>query len=254
MRRRSDERPAGFRALADGPASRAVTEQSQRGCRRECRASQKRGRRTEAAPQRAGDYARQQQRNAAGEIENSEGRSAQMYRRGIGDELGQQALREGKVMLDHTTKSTETPHREANLKERKFGTVGAVALDKQGNLAAATSTGGLTNKRFGRVGDSPIIGAGTYADNATCAVSCTGVGEYFIKNVVAYDIACLIKYKDMPLPEAADWVVMHKLAPIGGEGGLIALDAKGNIALPFNSAGMYRAWLREGETAQVAIF
>ena len=138
--------------------------------------------------------------------------------------------------------------------EKKFGTVGAVALDQFGNIAAATSTGGMTNKRFGRVGDSPIIGAGTYANNATCAISCTGHGEYFMKSVVAYDIACLMEYKGMTLQAAAEYVVHQKLKPIGGEGGLIAIDAQGNFALPFNSAGMYRGWHRQGEGAQVAIF
>lgn len=123
----------------------------------------------------------------------------------------------------------------------KFGTVGAVALDAQGNLAAGTSTGGMTNKRFGRVGDAPIIGAGTYADNATCAVSCTGHGEYFIRSVVAYDIAALMAYKGLPLAEAAEEVVLRKLVALGGSGGVIAIDRAGNIAMPFNSPGMFRA-------------
>jgi beta-aspartyl-peptidase (threonine type) len=123
----------------------------------------------------------------------------------------------------------------------KFGTVGAVALDAQGNLAAGTSTGGMSNKRFGRVGDSPIIGAGTYADNATCAVSCTGHGEYFIRSVVAYDIAALMAYKGLSLKEAAEEVILRKLVTMGGIGGAIALDRQGNIALPFNSPGMHRA-------------
>ncbi len=125
--------------------------------------------------------------------------------------------------------------------EKKFGTVGAVALDLQGNLAAGTSTGGMTNKKHGRVGDTPILGAGTYANNNTCAISCTGHGEFFIRAVVAYDISCLMEYKGLSLKQACDKVVMDKLVKIGGEGGLIALDAKGNIELPFNSEGMYRA-------------
>ncbi|HEY1047442.1 MAG TPA: isoaspartyl peptidase/L-asparaginase [Bacteroidia bacterium] len=125
--------------------------------------------------------------------------------------------------------------------EKKMGTVGAVALDKDGNLAAATSTGGMTNKKFGRIGDSPVIGAGTYANNETCAISCTGHGELFLRSVVAYDISCLMAYKGLTLKEACDKVVMDKLVKIGGEGGLIALDTKGNIELPFNSSGMYRA-------------
>jgi len=126
--------------------------------------------------------------------------------------------------------------------EKKFGTVGAVALDQYGNLAAATSTGGLTNKKWGRIGDTPLIGSGTYANNETCAVSCTGVGELFIRSVVAYDISCLIEYKGLSLKEACNRVVMEKLVKIGGEGGLIAIDKHGNIELPFNSEGMYRGW------------
>ena len=139
----------------------------------------------------------------------------------------QEALAADVVQLDHTAK--------------KYGTVGAVALDKEGNLSAATSTGGLTNKKFGRVGDSPIVGAGTYANNATCAISCTGVGELFIRCVVAYDISCLIEYKGCTLREACDIVVYGKLVKIGGEGGLIAIDKNGLIEMPFNSEGMYRA-------------
>ncbi len=123
---------------------------------------------------------------------------------------------------------------------KPIGTVGAVARDYQGNLAAATSTGGMTNKRFGRVGDTPIIGAGTYANNLTCAVSSTGHGEYFIRAVVAYDISCLMAYKNMTLYQACEKVVMDKLAKVGGEGGVIATDNEGNIALVFNSPGMYR--------------
>ncbi|MFN4234923.1 MAG: isoaspartyl peptidase/L-asparaginase family protein [Bacteroidia bacterium] len=126
-------------------------------------------------------------------------------------------------------------------KDKKYGTVGAVALDKYGNLAAATSTGGMTNKRYGRVGDAPIIGAGTYANNATCAVSCTGHGEYFIRNVVAYDVSALMEYKGLSLQKAAEWVVNEKLEKQDARGGLIAVDRKGNIAMPFNTPGMYRA-------------
>jgi L-asparaginase / beta-aspartyl-peptidase len=134
--------------------------------------------------------------------------------------------------LDHTAKS-----------ENKMGTVGAVALDKDGNIAAATSTGGMTNKKFGRVGDSPIIGAGTYANNETCAISCTGHGELFIRSVVAYDISCLMAYKGLTLKQACEILVMDKLVKIEGEGGLVAIDAHGNIEMPFNSEGMYRASL-----------
>ena len=138
--------------------------------------------------------------------------------------------------------------------ERKFGTVGAVALDRAGNLAAGTSTGGMTNKKYGRVGDVPIIGAGTYADNETCAVSATGHGEFFIRWTVAYDIAALMKYRGMSVQQAADEVVMKKLVPVKGEGGVIALDAKGNFAMPFNSEGMYRGWIGEDGEPHVAIF
>lgn len=129
----------------------------------------------------------------------------------------------------------------SDLKDKKFGTVGAVALDIHGNIAAATSTGGMTNKKFGRVGDSPIIGAGTYANNATCAVSCTGSGEYFLRGVVAYDVACLIEHKSYSLQDACEEVIQHRLKNIGGDGGLIAVDTKGNISLTFNTEGMYRA-------------
>ena len=126
------------------------------------------------------------------------------------------------------------------------GTVGAVALDRQGHLAAATSTGGMTNKRFGRVGDSPIIGAGNYANDATCAISATGHGEYFIRSVVAHDISALMEYRGWPL-EKATAEVLRKVAALGGTGGLIAVDKAGNVALPFNTAGMYRAYRRSAE-------
>ncbi|MFQ6008079.1 MAG: isoaspartyl peptidase/L-asparaginase family protein [Candidatus Zixiibacteriota bacterium] len=132
--------------------------------------------------------------------------------------------------------------------EDKAGTVGAVALDRHGNLAAATSSGGMTNKRTGRIGDTPMIGAGTYADNATCAVSATGVGEFIMRALVAYDIATLMKYKNMTLADAANEVVMKKLTSLGGKGGAIAIDRFGNIAMPFNSEGMYRGYrLQDGE-------
>lgn len=135
----------------------------------------------------------------------------------------------------------------------KMGTVGAVALDIHGHVAAATSTGGMTNKKFGRIGDSPVIGAGTYANDQTCAISCTGHGELFIRSVVAYDISCLMAYKGLSLKEACDWVVMDKLVKIGGEGGLVALDSKGNIEMPFNSEGMYRACLDAQGLETIAI-
>ena len=152
----------------------------------------------------------------------------------------------------------ERPDKEgvsfAPLEEKKYGTVGAVALDKYGNIAAATSTGGMTNKRYGRVGDAPIIGAGTYASNSSCAVSATGHGEYFIRSVVAYDIAAQMEYKGLGLKEAADETVMKKLVERGGSGGVIAIDAKGNIAMPFNSEGMYRGCIDTAGNIRVEIF
>lgn len=132
--------------------------------------------------------------------------------------------------LDHSVK-----------KDSKFGTVGAVACDQFGNIAAATSTGGMTNKKFGRVGDSPMIGAGNYANNKTCAISCTGSGEFFIRGVVAYDVSCLMEFKNLSLNEAANEVINKRILEIGGDGGLIAVDTKGNISMPFNTEGMYRA-------------
>ncbi|HEX8410971.1 MAG TPA: isoaspartyl peptidase/L-asparaginase [Thermoanaerobaculia bacterium] len=138
--------------------------------------------------------------------------------------------------------------------DKKFGTVGAVAVDKNGNLAAATSTGGMTNKRYGRVGDAPIIGAGTYAENESCAVSATGHGEFFIRWTVAYDIAALVKYRGMTVQQAGDEVIHKKLAPVKGEGGVIILDRQGNFAMPFNSEGMYRGWIGADGTPHVEIY
>lgn len=155
----------------------------------------------------------------------------------------QEALVEGTVMLDHSP-----------LKENKFGTVGAVALDQGGNLAAATSTGGMTNKRFGRVGDTPIIGAGTYANNATCAISCTGSGEYFLRGVVAYDVSCLMEMKGLSLKKACQEVMHKRLKELGGDGGLIGVDALGNICLDFNTEGMYRAAKSSVGTYEVGIY
>ena len=157
-----------------------------------------------------------------------------------------------------------TPHRRQSLerlleKDKKrigltqaesdyiFGTVGCVALDKEGNISAGTSTGGMTNKRYGRIGDSPVIGAGTYADNATCGVSSTGHGEYFIRYAVAYDIAARMEYGGMSLSDAAHAIVMEKLVEKEGSGGIIALDKYGNVAMPFNTPGMYRGYAKPGE-------
>ena len=157
----------------------------------------------------------------------------------------QDALAAGKMQLDHSANESS---------EKKFGTVGAVACDAGGNLAAATSTGGMTAKRWGRIGDSPIIGAGTWASNETCAISCTGHGEFFIKAVVAHDIDCLMRYKGLSLEEACDMVVMDKLVKLGGEGGLVAVDGAGAIAMPFNSEGMYRACRSSGGQDEIRIY
>lgn len=142
----------------------------------------------------------------------------------------EKALKRGVVELDHSA-------------EKKYGTVGAVACDLYGNVAAATSTGGLTNKKYGRIGDSPIIGAGTYANNRTCAISCTGFGEFFMIGVIAYDVSCLIEYKGMSLEEACRFVINEKKINHKGDGGLIAVNASGEKAIAFNSQGMYRAFI-----------
>jgi beta-aspartyl-peptidase (threonine type) len=136
----------------------------------------------------------------------------------------------------------------------KHGTVGCVALDEHGNLAAGTSTGGMTMKMHGRIGDSPIIGAGTYADNNTCAISCTGHGEYFIRYAVAYDISALMKYKNLSLQEAANQVILKKLKNAGGDGGIIAVDHDGNISMVFNTTGMFRGKVTSSHKPEVFIF
>jgi beta-aspartyl-peptidase (threonine type) len=151
--------------------------------------------------------------------------------------------------LDHTHQRLEEL-----MKDKKFGTVGAVACDKEGNLSAATSTGGMTNKKYGRIGDSPMIGSGTYANNNTCAISCTGHGEMFIRSVAAYDVSCLMEYKGYDLQKAMDIVVHEKLVKLGGEGGMIGVDSKGNAAMIFNSAGMYRAMQSSNGLYEVAIY
>jgi beta-aspartyl-peptidase (threonine type) len=163
----------------------------------------------------------------------------------------QKAKEEEKQKLDH---SDTTGYIESFRTDYKFGTVGAVALDIYGNIAAGTSTGGMTNKRFGRVGDSPIIGAGTYASNNSCAVSCTGHGEYFIRAAVAHDISALVEYKGMTVEQAAKEVVMKKLVKMGAEGGVIVLDAKGNFSMVFNSEGMYRGYMKKNEKPVVLIY
>jgi len=168
------------------------------------------------------------------------------------DQLNRAIASESGVVLDHdgATAGSDDPLDA----DRKLGTVGAVALDAQGNLAAATSTGGMTNKQAGRVGDSPIIGAGCYANNRTVAVSCTGTGEVFMRTVAAYDVAALVDYAGLTLQQASDRVVMDKLVALGGSGGLIAIDRFGNVALPFNSEGMYRGVGYVGERPCAAIY
>ena len=153
--------------------------------------------------------------------------------------------------LDHNVVVKELPAGQAG---KKFGTVGAVALDIHGDIAAATSTGGMTNKQFGRVGDSPIIGAGTYANNKTCAISCTGHGEPFIRAVAAYDVSCLMEYRGLSLEDAMKVVVHEKLIKMDGEGGMIGADAKGNTAMVFNSEGMYRGRISSNGKNEVAIY
>ena len=145
--------------------------------------------------------------------------------------------------LDHSVK-----------KDSKFGTVGAVACDSDGNVAAATSTGGMTNKRYGRVGDSPLIGSGNYANNKTCAVSCTGSGEFFIRGVAAYDLSALMEFGGLNLRDASHELIHKRLLSIGGDGGLIAVDNQCNIAMPFNTEGMYRASIDADGNVHVAIY
>jgi L-asparaginase / beta-aspartyl-peptidase len=158
------------------------------------------------------------------------------------------------TMLDHDAAS-QTPAEDDPIDpSKKFGTVGAVALDANGHLAAATSTGGITNKQAGRVGDAPLIGAGCYANDATCAVSTTGTGEMFIRMLAAYDVSAQMEYRGLSLEDAARDVIMNKLPRIEGRGGLIAVDAKGNVTLPFNTEGMYRGFARVGEAPVTAIY
>lgn len=165
----------------------------------------------------------------------------------------QRALNSDQMVLDHDGEAQR--HSDDPLDpDRKFGTVGAVALDLEGNLAAATSTGGMTNKQAGRVGDSPLPGAGCYADNDSVAVSCTGTGEVFIRTLAAYDVAAQMRYGGRSLQQVTVSVIHDKVLEMGGSGGLIAIDHAGNVALPFNSEGMYRGFARVGEAAEVAIY
>jgi beta-aspartyl-peptidase (threonine type) len=180
----------------------------------------------------------------------------------IGSGAEEFAMEQGMTLVPSTY--FITPHRQEQLRkaiekenaEKPFGngTVGAVALDREGNLAAGTSTGGMTNKRHGRVGDSPIIGAGTYANNASCAVSATGYGEFFIRSVVAHDICALVEYKKMPLEAAVREVIHNKLPKLGGDGGVIAMDARGHTALDFSSEGMFRGQRGSDGQREVMIF
>jgi L-asparaginase / beta-aspartyl-peptidase len=159
-----------------------------------------------------------------------------------------------KTELDHAGDKKQMALLEADIRNARYGTVGAVALDKKGNLAAATSTGGMTNKKYGRVGDVPIIGAGTYANNATCAISCTGWGEFFIRLVVAKSISDLMEYKGLGVQEAADKLVMKDLPKLGGDGGLIALDKNGKFSMPFCTEGMYRGYITESGKIVIGIY
>ncbi len=161
-----------------------------------------------------------------------------------------------KEIRDSDSYSLDHTHQDLAefFKDKKFGTVGAVACDQFGNIAAATSTGGMTNKKYGRIGDSPIIGAGTYANNNTCAISCTGHGELFIRAVAAYDVSALIEYKGLSLQDAMNFVVHDKLKKINGEGGMIGIDAQANTAMVFNSAGMYRAMKHSNGTQEISIY
>ena len=165
----------------------------------------------------------------------------------------QQAIKEDstKAVLDHGSKKSMKLGTVNH--DFKFGTVGAVALDQAGNLAAGTSTGGMTNKKYGRVGDAPIIGAGTYANNATAGISCTGWGEFYIRNVVAHDISAMMEYKNMSVASAAA-AAIEKVGKMGGDGGLIALDAKGHVAMPFNTEGMYRGTVTEDGKIEILIY
>ena len=158
------------------------------------------------------------------------------------------------VENEYEKTSSDLAFQDPFIKDSKYGTVGCVALDKNGNIAAGTSTGGMTNKKYGRIGDSPIIGSGTYANNATCGVSSTGHGEYFIRAQVAYDISALMEYGGLTLKEATDEVIQKKLVDLGGTGGIVALDHLGNISMKFNTAGMYRAYKTDNNETVVGMY
>ena len=186
------------------------------------------------------------------------GEGAEMFARSVGIELVDTSYffteRRYQQLL-RARQQEETQGLEHSLMAPyKFGTVGAVALDREGNIVAGTSTGGMTNKKYGRIGDSPIIGAGTYANNQTCGISATGHGEYFIRSVVAYDISALMAYKGLSLQEAADEVIQNKLVQLGGSGGVVGLDKNGNVMMSFNSSGMFRGFIKKKGEANVQIF
>ncbi|WP_138379020.1 isoaspartyl peptidase/L-asparaginase family protein [Luteithermobacter gelatinilyticus] len=177
----------------------------------------------------------------------------------------QKALQKDRIELDHSDEETGDQSRNQNGvaplegvepgdPDYKFGTVGAVALDRHGNLAAGTSTGGMTNKRWNRIGDSPVIGAGTYADNMSCAVSATGHGEFFIRATVARSICALMEYKGLSLEQAAEEIIHNKLVKMGGDGGIIAVDRAGNISMTFNTSGMYRGYVSGDGAPVVGIY
>ena len=182
------------------------------------------------------------------------GKGAERFAEQMGIELVDQEYFFDSIRFDSLQKALERERLGFLDKESKFGTVGCVALDRYGDLAAATSTGGMTNKKFGRIGDSPIIGAGTYADNNMCAISATGWGEYFIRLAVAHDIAAQIEYAEVELNAAAKKVIHEKLTKLGGEGGVIGVTRTGEITMTFNSEGMYRGYRREGEEAKTYIY
>lgn len=182
------------------------------------------------------------------------GEGANQFAKQLGLELETDEYFFNQFRYDQLQEIRSTDKFQLDHSDKKFGTVGAVALDIDGNIAAATSTGGMTNKKYNRVGDSPIIGAGTYANNKTCAISCTGHGEFFIRAVVAYDISCLIEYKGLSLEDACEFVVNDKLKKFGGEGGLVAVNQNGDCILSFNSEGMYRAWKNSANEGGVEIY
>ena len=164
------------------------------------------------------------------------------------------ALERVKEKMKEKEASKTTAFYDPVIKNSKYGTVGCAALDKHGNLAAGTSTGGMTNKKWNRIGDSPIIGAGTYANNATCAVSSTGWGEYFIRAMVAHDISALMEYKGLSLEEASKEVIQKKLTELGGTGGIVAIDHEGNVSMEFNTEGMYRATMNAKGELTIGIY